>query len=169
MMRRTKKGSYREGFSLPEVMIASIIVVVAVLGTMSLRYTTAVSARKADLNLTAVRACQLLLESWRGSPSHLTFDPETLDQLFPNSPLVIEYSEIGAEEPDDFTLHDMYSVQVDDITYYATLSYNNLQDDLIALNVIISWEGHGQIEEEEEGSNNPVLNRFVALTTIKND
>ena len=61
-MRKTGKNPIY-GLTLVETLIAVIIIVIAVLGSVLYRYHSALAARKADVNMTAARLSLLLLIS----------------------------------------------------------------------------------------------------------
>ena len=96
-MRKTGKNP-TYGLTLIEVMIAIVIIIVAVLGSVLYRYHSALGARKADVNMTAARIGLLLLETWEGSGGGLDYNPVTIF----NSQLTIS-NDSGPDFPSGFT------------------------------------------------------------------
>ena len=138
-----KRTSHAAGFTIIEIMIATVIFVVAILGTSVFRYTAVLGARKADLQITAARTALLLCESWRGISDPNTFDPTQLAIGDPNSALVIELSGMGPAVPTDFTVLGSYRIATDGVNSYATLSWKDISPQLRALNVVVAWEQRG--------------------------
>lgn len=128
-------GKNRKAFTIIDVMIAVTILLIAVLGTSIYRYNADLSARKANLQATAVRTALLICESWDGSRGSKYFNP---DAAF-SSNLNISPSE-GPETPADFTVRGSYTITIEGVNYYATLSWKNLAGDLRALSVVIDWD-----------------------------
>lgn len=130
---------HKAGFTLIEIAIATVIFVVIILGTSAFRYTAALAARKADLQIAAARAALLLCKGWEGVKGDQNYDP--VDHF--SSELMIEYSDEGPEVPADFTALGSYKVITDDVNYYITLSWRDTTQTLRALNVVIAWEHRG--------------------------
>jgi hypothetical protein len=145
-----KRRKYPAGLTFIEIIIATVVLLIAVLGTSSYRYYTALSARKADLQATAARTALLLCESWRGVSDPCTFSPE---EYFDEDILHIGNAEYGPYPPEGFTLLGYYEIQTegeddDDRTYYwATLSWKDMYPGLRALNVVVTWNQRGSRTE----------------------
>ena len=140
-----KKG-LRCGSTLISSLIAIAIILIAIIGTSNFRYYTALDTRKARAQTEAARIALLLCESWRGIQGDLSFNPEA--SL--GSDLMIS-SEEGPESPEDFTTLGSYLIKLGNnndqdkeyhISYYTTLSWDDIQPGLRALNVIVSWAQH---------------------------
>ena len=130
------------GSSLIEVMLAAAVVSIAVIGGISYRYYSSLDARRANIHATTARVALMLCESWRGIQGDQTYDP--IANL--GSVMTITASE-GPANPEDHTLLGSYRIVLDNniedddynITYYATLSWKDVQVGLRALNVVVSW------------------------------
>jgi len=147
-----KRRKYPAGLTFIEIIIATVVLVIAVLGTSAFRYSAALSARKADLQATASRAALLLCESWRGASEPNTFDAAayfdaSLAAHFSESDLNIVNTEQGPYPPDGFTLLDHYKISVDGVSYWATLSWNDVSPGLRALNVAVAWDRRGSVAD----------------------
>ena len=105
-------------------MLATVILIIAILGASSFRYHAALGARKADLQATAARTALLLCESWRGVGDPNTFDPTQLTDA--GSTLAIESSYASFEVPAGFTVLGIYKVTTDGADYYAMLSWKDM-------------------------------------------
>jgi hypothetical protein len=128
--------------SLVSIMVAVVILLIAVIGTSSFRYYSAMDTRRADAQTAAARIALTLCESWRGISGDVTYDP--ISHL--GTSLAITPSATGPEKPGDFTLLGSYAVDVDDIhgvIHYATLSWKDVQSGLRALNVVVAWAQRG--------------------------
>ncbi len=138
-------AGFAAGLTLVEVMAAMAVLAIAALGASAFRYHAALGARKADLQTTAARTALLLCESWRGVSNPSTFDPTQLATSGPNSALAIETITIyeGHAVPADFTPLGTYGITINDVNYYAVLSWKDVSPGLRALNVIVAWDQRG--------------------------
>ena len=71
----------RSGFTLIEIMVGILVIVVGVLGAMMYRYHSALDARKGDLHMGATRMALLFLEDFKGRSGLGTFNSTNLDNL----------------------------------------------------------------------------------------
>ena len=143
-----KRSRAASGFTIIEIMAATVILMVAVLGTSAFRYTAALGARRADAQTAAARIGLLLTESWRGASDPNTFDPMPLADGEPGSALVIENSYVSLEAPAGFTVLGTYRITADDFGYDAVLSWKDVSGGgLRALNVIVAWDQRGSKSE----------------------
>ena len=142
MNSTVNKIRHRRGVSLGSTLVAVVILLIAVIGTSSFRYYSAMDTRRADAQTAAARIALTLCESWRGINGDATYNPVT----YLGTNLAITQSTTGPEKPSDFTLLGNYAVDVDDIhgvTHYATLSWKDVQPGLRALNVVVAWAQRG--------------------------
>jgi len=123
-------------------MVAVVILLIALIGTSSFRYSAALDGRKAKAQTTAARIALMLCESWGGINGDVTFDPTELC----GSDLDIDTLDADLDKPSDFALLGSYTVVLDtndsyNINYYATLSWKDDDEKpgLRALNVIVAW------------------------------
>ena len=140
MVLKTSKIKCRRGVSLVSTVVAVVILLIALIGTSSFRYSAALDGRKANAQTTAARIALMLCESWRGINGDVTFDPTELC----GSNLNIDTLEANLDKPLDFNLLGSYTVVLDtndsyNINYYATLSWKDVQSGLRALNVVVAW------------------------------
>jgi hypothetical protein len=138
-----KRRKYPAGLTFIEMTIATVVLVIAVLGTSAFRYSTALSARKADLQATAARTALLLCESWRGVSDPCTFDPTQLASGTVSSVLSIEDDYVSIEVPEGFTVLGTYTLTSNGDNYYAMLSWKDMYPGLRALNVVVAWDQRG--------------------------
>ena len=66
-----------DGLSLAELMVATSVILVAVLATTGYRYYASMDTRKAEVQINAARLTQSILECWKGAGGRPDFDPET--------------------------------------------------------------------------------------------
>ena len=107
-----------KAFTLIEVMIAIIVLLITILGTSAYRYHAALSARRSDLYTNAARTALLLCEGWSGMGGDITFDPV---EAFGSDLTII--SNTGPEAPSSFTQLGSYKIVLEGSDYYATLSW----------------------------------------------
>lgn len=129
---------FAPGLSLIEIVISMVIIGLGVLGTISLRYQSSLDATRAEVGINASRTALMLTETWHGTGGSTTFDPLTLL----GSDLDIE-ADAGPTKPNGFTLLGKYRIELNDASYYSTLSYKDIGASLRALNVIITWQRKG--------------------------
>ena len=134
MVPKKCKIRCRRGFSLVGIMIATIIILAALIGTSNFRYYSTLDAQKAAAKITASRIGLMLCENWRGIGGIETYDPTT--SL--GSDLTITTS-TGPAEPADFTLLGSYTITLNGANYYITLSWKDVSTGLRALNIIVAW------------------------------
>jgi prepilin-type N-terminal cleavage/methylation domain-containing protein len=136
-----KRFKYRAGLTLIEIMVATAIFVIAVLGTSGFRYHANLGAREADSKLTAARIALLLCESWRGASDPSIFEPSALASAGTISALVIEPHYVSYEVPSDSTLLGACRITANGVDYYyAVLSWKDVSPGLRALNVVVAWD-----------------------------
>jgi len=153
MVSRINKTRSRRGVTLVGTLVAVVILLIALIGTSTFRYTAALDGRRADAQTTAARVALLLCESWRGLSGDATLDPI---QLAAEDFEVGPSSWDGHVTPDGFTLLGNYEISMDSgdpdgLAYYATLSWNDVQPGLRALNINVAW---AQRSESTEGAKN---------------
>lgn len=135
MLTKTSKIRCRRGFSLVSIMIATVILLAALIGTSNFRYYSTMDAQKAAAKITAARIGLMLCENWRGIGGVDTYEPAT--SL--GSALTITQSTIGPDKPVDFTLLGSYTVNLNGANYYITLSWKDVSTGLRALNIVVAW------------------------------
>lgn len=141
MVPGAKKTGSRRGVSLVGTLVAVVILLIALIGTSTFRYSAALDGRRADSQTRAARIALALCESWRGLSGEATYDPI---QLGTSEMSIAQSSWKGHTTPDDFTLLGNYAVVLDaddpdSVNYYATLSWQDVQPGLRALNVDVAW------------------------------
>ena len=130
MISRKNKSTKYSGSTLVSSMIAVAIIMIALIGTSQTE---------------ANRIALLLCETWRGIKGDPDYNPVT--DL--NSNLMISSSN-GPDSPDGFTSLGSYTIKLGinnaneedktyHISYYATLSWKDIEPGLRMLNVNISW------------------------------
>jgi type II secretory pathway pseudopilin PulG len=134
-----RKTISKRAFTIVEIMIAVGVFFIAFLGTSMYRYGASLDARKADLQTKATRTALLFCEGWKGVGGATTFKPVTSF----NSDITISVS-VGPDVPSGFTLLGSYKVNFERTEYYVTLSWKQMNADLKALSIIVSWDPTGQ-------------------------
>jgi hypothetical protein len=150
-MIKARENYLRKAFSLTEVMVAAVVLVIMVIGTAGYRYYTILDSRRAVMQTTAAGVCQLLGESWRGAKGSDTFAPVA---QFASAMSIVEKT-AGPPPPGGFTLLGKYEVVMNGFNYYATLSWKDDDSGLRILSVTAAWpRSGGQIEYTESPSSN---------------
>jgi len=153
---KLKPQKFQSGLTFIEILIASAILLIAVVGTSAFRYNAALGARKADLRSTAARTALLLCESWKGSADPNAFDP-VADFA---SELTISNYDGGITGPSGYTMLGSYKITAEGADYYAILAWKDIAAGLRALNVTVMWNQRGYTSAQS-GS----LDKSYRLTT----
>lgn len=134
-----KRPICRQGVTLVEVLVSSVVFMIVVLGTIAFRYNAALGARKADLQVAAARFALLLSEAWRAAPDANAFDPTSLTDT---PELLINLAADGPPAPTGSIPLGSYVIVADGASYSATLSsgYEPSALPLRTLNVAVRWQ-----------------------------
>jgi Tfp pilus assembly protein PilV len=137
-LKKTRLSRCRRGFSLLDVVIASTVLLIAIVGNSAYRYHSTLDERKAALQTSAARAAQLLYESWRGVQGAATYNPTA----YTWADMTI-FAGTGPTVPEGFTSLGSYAISANDFNYNATLSWQDVSTGLRAINVTIAWSTSG--------------------------
>ena len=160
MVKKTKSAA---AFTLAEVMVVILILVVTMLAGSGYRYYSAMDARTAALHRTAARLAMLLCENWRGIEGSEAYDPAAY--LGSASPITATGTPPGVAE-EGFNLLGTYKVVLNGDNYYAALSWKDLNTELRALNVIVTRPQRSSQADGENFSWTDVSgNELFKLTT----
>jgi Tfp pilus assembly protein PilV len=127
------------GFSLLDVVIASTVLLIVIVGTCAYRYHSTLDGRKAAMQTSAARIAEMLYESWRGVQGAATYNPTA----YSSTTMTIGAATSGPDVPAGFTKLNNYTVTADNFSYSATLSWQNISAGLRVLNVAIAWPTSG--------------------------
>jgi Tfp pilus assembly protein PilV len=161
MIPSSRKKRAQRGVTLTGALVAVVVLLIALIGTSTFRYTAALDGRRANAQITAARVALLLCESWRGLKGDETHDPI---QLAGGDFEVKASTWDGHVTPDGYTLLGNYeivmdSTDADSFNYYATLSWKDVKAGLRALNVNVAW---ARRSESEQGAQD--VDKSYALT-----
>ena len=120
-------------------MNAIAVLSIAVIGITGYRYCSTLDAHKADAYIASARIGQLLIESWRGLQGSENYDP--VAHL--GAGLAITAGD-GPESPGGYTVLGSYEIIMNNIAFYATLSWKDINSNLKALNIVLMWAQRGQ-------------------------
>ena len=122
------------GFSLTDTLVASVVLVIAILGNSGYRYQSLLSAQRADRWKTAATTAQFLCQSWAGTQGIGTFNP--VSAL--GSGITIA-ADVGPSAGAGFTSLGSYHIDLNGDRYFATLAWQDVASGLRALNVKVAW------------------------------
>ena len=136
--RLSHKRRIRSGFTLTEVMISILIIMVLATGAMGYQYNSTRDVKISEVQAGATRIAMLLLESWKGQQGDTSFDPVGVF----GGDMALQTSTVGPAAPDSvsLTLLDSYEMSLAGVYYYITLSYG--QDTVaepMVLNATVAW------------------------------
>jgi prepilin-type N-terminal cleavage/methylation domain-containing protein len=155
----------RDGFTLTEVMISVLIVMVLVTGALGYQYNSTRDVKISEVQATASRVAMLLLEGWKGQQGDLSFDP--VDMF--GDEMLIQTSTWGPDVPDNpggvpLTPLNFYEIIVSDIYYYAALSYEDATaSEPMLLNATVAWRRDYRQDEFEGDESFVQYSTFLIL------
>ena len=109
------------GFSLTDTLVASVVLVIAILGNSGYRYQSLLSAQRADRWKTAATTAQFLCQSWAGTQGIGTFNP--VSAL--GSGITIA-ADVGPSAGAGFTSLGSYHIDLNGDRYFATLAWQDV-------------------------------------------
>jgi hypothetical protein len=159
MPQRSRKIWYRSGINLIEVMAATTILAISVLGTSGYRYYSSLNARWAAGQINAARVGQLFCGSWAGVKGDETFDPtEHLD-----SDLEIKILSPTNGLPPAFVLLGQYRIMLNDVAYDCVLAWKSVSPGLRALWIRVEWDWR---QEDTSNPDNTLAKSFMLITYV---
>jgi type II secretory pathway pseudopilin PulG len=133
MIMTVKRPKFASAVTLIEVMLATAILSIAALGTMSYQYYSAGHARIAHAQITAVRTAQLLLEDWKSTGGTENYDLAALGLGFSSRLFIPSQWSQGQGEGMGSPLHNSaYAAVVDGLPMLITLRWDDVASDPIA-------------------------------------
>jgi hypothetical protein len=126
-------------------MVATALITIAALGTLCYHYLGVRHIRTSQVELTATRVGQMLLEDWKSTGGKDDYDPEYLEMGFETP---------SAEESGQFVLN------IDDCRLYIIMANELVNKDdvagteLMKLAVTVRWKknlGRGMVDDDDPG------------------
>jgi prepilin-type N-terminal cleavage/methylation domain-containing protein len=116
VMKKRKKQSSRNGFTLVELIVASLVLGVVSVAAVGFQYQARRMALRANAEMTAARTARMVLDNWKKTGGDANFDPVSLKMGFAK----------GAKSGD-------YNVTVDGLQMLVSLSHNDIEQDALAM------------------------------------
>jgi hypothetical protein len=138
------KKAKKKGFSIIDAMIAAMMIIMIVMGTMMYRYHSTLDIRKAEEQLKATQLVIVFCETWRGLGGDESFDPAS---YFSSEMTITNGS--GPSKPADYTMLGSYEITIEDMDCKSTLSYKEVDTGLRALNIIVAWPNGNTGQDKE--------------------
>jgi len=121
-----KQIQNKQGFTLVECMVMMLILMITLGGTLGFRYFSVLSAQRAEDQLLAAHAAQVISDAWRGQKGAADFDP-TLQGL--SSSFQIQSSGSVDTVKDLISVSatplGLYRIDTEERTFRAVLSYED--------------------------------------------
>ncbi len=136
---------HNNGLTLIEVMLSMLVILVIAIGVISYMYACAWNTRRADVQITATRLGQLLLESWKTTGPVVegiwdveAFDPtdSDFDSILPDD---IGKTAQGIPGIGNELGGTRFEVTIDGAHYFITLSYRQDSPNFYLLNACVAW------------------------------
>lgn len=149
MFHNIPKIRVQSGISLVETMNAIVILSIGLIGISGYRYCSTMDVHKADTYVASARIGYLLSESWKGMQGSESYNP--VARLGAGLPIT---ASDGPEAPAGYAILGSYRIVLDDNVFYATLSWNDINSGLRALNVVLIWaqrtQGQNDIDKADK-------------------
>jgi hypothetical protein len=138
---KDRRFGLRSAFTLIEVMLSILIIMVLATGAMGYQYFAVRDVKHSEVQAGAARLGLLVLEKWKGAEGDAAFDP--VSEF--NAQLEIQAVGTGPAVPDNaiglpLTPLGFYQVRMEGITYYLTPAWDaaSILEPML-LNVTIAW------------------------------
>jgi len=125
-------------FTLVEVVLSIVILMVLVNGVLGYQYLSARDAKLAEVHAAGGRLATLMLQSWKGCGGTNDFDP--VDAF--RGEIDIRLSSSGPEVPEEgtFSAHGQYRVRLNDVHFFVTLAKANAAEQHpMTLHASVAW------------------------------
>ncbi len=141
-------------FTLTEVVLSILIVMVLVTGAMGYQYHSTRDVKTAEVRAGATRIAMLLLEGWKGCQGETAFDPTAVFE----ETVTVQTASVGPAAPDNaggvpLTTQGFYAVVLHGVHYFVTLAYETRSaSEPMLLNVTVAWRrdyAAGELEGDE--------------------
>jgi prepilin-type N-terminal cleavage/methylation domain-containing protein len=116
-VRERNRQSIKRGFTLLELIIASLILSVVSIGAIGYQYHARRMALRANAEITAARTGRMILDNWKKNGGDENFDLEDLEMGF------VKQAKIA----------DRYTVSVDGLQMQVTLNWQDIEEDDMAM------------------------------------
>ena len=151
----------QRGLTLIEVAISMLLASVVITAMLSVRYYTVQHAKRADVYNNAGRLALLMIEGWRGAPEPGMYTPiASFGKEFTKFEPSKSGGPSGPSPASEWHVLDPYHIVMNNLHYYATLSYQDATaDQPAAFNVCVGWKKNyvaGTFTSDDE---------YVQLTT----
>ena len=124
-------GIRTSGMTLVEVMVATVILVVAALGALRCQYYATGHGKIARAQIAAARIAQLLIEDWKSTGGSPEYDPSALGLGF-SGPETIPNGFTTAGISGSVLNNAVYAVTIDEMPMLAMLKYLDVNEDGLA-------------------------------------
>ena len=137
-----KQSQHTKGFTLIECMVVMLILMITIGGIMGFRYHSVLNAERAETQLLAARAADVISEAWRAQKGATDFDP--IGQSFDSHFLIGSGSVsafAGASGP-GYQILGNYQIQIEGRRFNASLVFEDFTDvpNARILHVVLRWQ-----------------------------
>jgi len=152
-----RRRNSASGTNLIEVMVATAILAISVIGASGYRYYSSLNTKWAEVQTTAARLGNMLCGSWAGVKGDQTYNPA--EHFY--SSLDIDTLATTNDLPAGFVKSGGYRITLEGIAYDCVLAWQDISSELRALWVRVEWN-----QKEQDLSNpDPALAKSFIITT----
>jgi len=124
-------------------MVAMVVICIAAVGVLDYQYNSLKQSRFAQVQLSASRTAQLLIEDWKSQGGSNSYDPTKLNIGFTSSTGTTEF--LAGESVGGILNNSIYSITINKIPLKIVLAYSDVATDEISqttlrqLTAIVKW------------------------------
>lgn len=158
-----------KAFTLIEMVIATAIIALVVIGALDYQYYAVASVRLANTQITAARAAQLLLEDWKSDGGLDVYDPSALNLGFASG--AVPGGFLMGQSFGSILNNSVYTITVNKVPMLIVLCWNDVSHDDVSgatlrqLTVMVRWQGQATGGGSELCSTPVILATYVRLDT----
>ena len=150
VMKKRKKQSSRNGFTLVELIVASLVLGVVSVAAVGFQYQARRMALRANAEMTAARTARMVLDNWKKTGGDQNFNPVSLKMGFAK----------GAQSGD-------YTITVDGLQMLVSLSYSDIEQNTQAMVTLrqieceVRWRSDFKPDTVRNGDPRYVISTYV--------
>jgi len=150
VVRKHNRKSGRRGFTLLELVVASLILSIVSIGAIGYQYHARRMALRANAQITAARTARMILDNWKKTGGDENFDLESLQMGF-----------VKNKKRND------YKVTIEDLQMRVALNWKDIEQDEMAMvtlrqiEAVIQWRSDYQQDDVRDNDPSYIISTYV--------